>query len=133
MRYFTQIRSLPQKVLKQFSDIDYHKDMALVVLHPPQTAQQKIVAIGQWIIDEHDGMPELALQVRDDWQGQGLGKFLFLRLIEIAKTYHINKLKADVLANNDAMNRVFDTAGIPYQKKVELGVYSFFFDLSREK
>lgn len=130
MRYFTPLRSLPQKVLKRFSDIDYHKDMALVVLHPPRSAQQEIVGIAQWILDEHDDMPELALQIQDDWQGQGLGKFLFLRLVAIAKSYNIIKFKADVLADNDAMNHVFETAGIPYQKKVELGVYSFVFDLN---
>ncbi|MFT5313977.1 MAG: acyl-CoA hydrolase/RimJ/RimL family protein N-acetyltransferase [Paraglaciecola sp.] len=129
MRYFTQIRSLPQKVLKRFSDIDYHKDMALLALYPEQTTHQEIIGIAQWIIDEHDGLPELALQIRDDWQGQGLGRFLFLRLIEIATSYNINKLKADVLANNDAMNRVFETAGIPYQRKTEIGVYTYVFDL----
>lgn len=133
MRYFTQIRSLPQKVLKRFSDIDYHKDMALVVLYPPQATQQEIIGIGQWFVDQHDGMAELALQIRDDWQGEGLGKFLFLRLVEIAKSYGISKLKADVLANNDGMNSVFETSGIAYQKRAELGVFSFIFDLSEEE
>ena len=130
MRYFTRIRSLPQKVLKRFTDIDYHKDMALLALYPTQSTRQEIVGIAQWMIDEHDGLPELALQIRDDWQGQGLGKFLFLRLIKIARSYNIIKLKADVLANNDAMNRVFETAGIPYQRKTEIGVHTYAFDLS---
>ncbi|MFT6269063.1 MAG: acyl-CoA hydrolase/RimJ/RimL family protein N-acetyltransferase [Alphaproteobacteria bacterium] len=133
MRYFSHIRSLPQKVLKQFSDIDYAKDMALVVLYPPQTTQQEIVGIGQWFIDPHDGVPELALQIRDDWQGQGLGYFMFLRLTEIAKSYEIKQLKADVLVDNSAMNRVFETSDIPYQRKIELGVYSYVFDLSLRK
>jgi acetyltransferase len=132
MRYFTHIRSLPQKVLKRFSDIDYHKDMALVALYPPKKTQQEIVGIGQWIIDERGGMPELALQVRDDWQGQGLGKFLFLRLIEMAKSYKILKLKADVLSDNKAMTLVFESAGIHYHKKTEIGVCSYVFDLSQK-
>jgi acyl-CoA hydrolase/GNAT superfamily N-acetyltransferase len=131
MRYFTQLRSLPQKVLKRFSDIDYHKDMALIALSPPQATQQEIVGLAQWIVDEHDSIPELALQIRDDWQGKGLGKFLFLRLIEIAKTYQIKTLKADVLLNNDAMNKVFETADIPYQRKTEIGVCTYIFDLNQ--
>ncbi|MFT5542094.1 MAG: acyl-CoA hydrolase/GNAT superfamily N-acetyltransferase [Glaciecola sp.] len=129
MRYFSHIRSLPQKVLKQYSDIDYAKDMALVVLYPPESTQQEIVGIGQWFIDQHDGVPELAFQVRDDWQGQGLGNFIFSRLIEVAKSYEIGQLKADVLASNNAMNRIFETSGIPYHRKVELGVYSYIFAL----
>jgi acyl-CoA hydrolase/GNAT superfamily N-acetyltransferase len=130
MRYFTQMRSLPQKVLKRFSDIDYSKDMALIVLYPPQTAQNEIVGIGQWIVDENDNIPELALQVRDDWQGEGLGKFLFLRLIEMARSYQIKNLKADVLSDNTAMNQVFKSSLIPYKRKVEFGVYSYMFDLT---
>jgi acetyltransferase len=130
MRYFTQMHSLPQKVLKRFSDIDYSKDMALVVLYPTQTAQNEIVAIGQWILDENDNIPEIALQIRDDWQGEGLGKFLFLRSIEMAKSYQIKNLKADVLADNAAMNAVFKSCLIPYKRKVEFGVNRYVFDLS---
>lgn len=129
MRYFSQIRSLPQKVLKRFSDIDYAKDMAIVVLYPPQSTQQEIVGIGQWFIDPHDGIPELALQIRDDWQGQGLGDFMFRRLLEIAKSYEISQLKAEVLADNSAMNRIFVRSDIPYKRESELGVYSYLFDV----
>ncbi|MFT4653950.1 MAG: acyl-CoA hydrolase/RimJ/RimL family protein N-acetyltransferase [Patiriisocius sp.] len=129
MRYFSHLRSLPQKVLKQFSDIDYAKNMALVVLYPPQSIQQEIVGIGQWFIDAHAGVPEIALQIRDDWQGQGLGYFMFLRLIKIAKSYEIRQLKADVLIDNTAMNRIFERSGIPYQRKAELGIYSYVFNL----
>ncbi len=129
MRYFSHVRSLPQKVLKQYSDIDYAKDMALVVLYPPESTQQEIIGIGQWFIDQHDRVPELAFQVRDDWQGQGLGNFVFSRLIEVAKSYEIRQLKADVLASNSAMNRIFETSGIPYHRKAELGVFSYVFAL----
>jgi acyl-CoA hydrolase/GNAT superfamily N-acetyltransferase len=130
MRYFTQMHSLPQKVLKRFSDIDYSKDMALVVIYPTQTAQNEIVGVGQWILDENDNIPEIALQIRDDWQGEGLGKFLFLRSIEMAKSYQIKNLKADVLADNVAMNAVFKNCLIPYKRKVEFGVNRYIFDLS---
>lgn len=124
MRYFTQMRSLPQKILKHYSDIDYSKDMALIALSPPETAQHEIVGIAQWITDTDDNVPEIAFQIRDDWQAQGLGKFLFLKLIEIANDYQIPILKADVLSNNQAMNRMFESVGIRYSRKLSFGVYS---------
>lgn len=129
MRYFAQVRSLPQKVLKQFSDIDYSKDMALVALSPPETANHEIVAIGQWIMDEEDNIPEIAFQVRDDWQGEGLGKFFVQRLFDIAKQYDIKQLKADVLEKNAAMNRVFEELDLKYQRKKEFGVFTYYFEL----
>ena len=129
MRYFNQLTSLPQKVLKRFSDIDYSKDMALVAIYPPETAKNEIVGIAQWIIDVNDGIPDIALQVRDDWQGEGLGKFFLSRLVEIALTYDFMYLKADVFCDNFAMNKVFENSNIPYKRKSEFGVYSYIFDL----
>lgn len=129
MRYFTQVRSLPQQVLKQYADIDYSKDMALVALHPPETANHAIVGIAQWIMDKEDGIPEIAIQIRDDWQGHGLGTFFSKRLMAIAAKCGIKHLKADVLADNKVMNQIFETMGIPYKRKLEFGVYSYLFDL----
>jgi acetyltransferase len=129
MRYFNQLTSLPQKVLKSFSDIDYSKDMALVAIYPPETAQNEIVGIAQWIIDKNDNIPDIAIQVRDDWQGEGLGKFLLARLVEIALSYNIKQLKADVFCDNTVMNKVFENGTIPYKRKGEFGVYSYIFNL----
>lgn len=131
MRYFAQLRSLPQKVLKSFSDIDYSTDMALVALSPPETANHEIVAIGQWIVDPEDNVPEIAFQVRDDWQGEGLGKFMLEKLMEIARNNGIKYLKADVLADNQAMNIVFEQLQVPYKRKSEVGVFHYIFELSR--
>ncbi len=129
MRYFSKLRSLPQKILKQYSDIDYSKDMALVALSPPETAKHEIVAIGQWILDDSDGIPEIAFQVRDDWQGQGLGSFFIKRLFKLGKEYKIKHFKADVLVDNDAMNWAFENANVDFERSSEFGVYHYRFTL----
>ncbi|XOV81205.1 MAG: GNAT family N-acetyltransferase [Aestuariibacter sp.] len=131
MRYFTQMRSLPQKVLKQYADIDYSKDMALVAVYPPETANHAIIGIAQWIMDDEDSTPEIAIQIRDDWQGHGLGRFFTCRLMTIAKEYGIKHLKADVLADNDGMNRIFESLDIDFKRKLEFGVYSYLFNLDK--
>jgi GNAT superfamily N-acetyltransferase len=59
--------------------------MELVALYPPETVQYEIVGLGQWVLDTEDNIPEIVFQIRDDWQGQGLGIFFFKRLIEMAK------------------------------------------------
>ncbi|MCP4107563.1 MAG: 4-hydroxybutyrate CoA transferase [Desulfobacteraceae bacterium] len=133
MRYFTQIRSLPQKVLKHLSDIDYSKNMTLVALSPPKTPHYEIVGIGQWVVDMHDNIPEIAFQIRDDWQGEGLGKYFFHRLVEISKAYDISVFKADVLVKNTSMNKVFENVGFEYKRHVDLGVYSYLFNLNSVK
>ena len=130
---------MPQRILQKYSDVDYSNDMSLVVLYPPPDStgavhsSSELVAIGQWIADprkEHYGHPEIAFQVRDDWQGEGLGKYLFLRLVEISKYFpDCVQFKADVLADNQGMRHVFENSGVPFRKRSEFGVITYTFDL----
>jgi RimJ/RimL family protein N-acetyltransferase len=133
LRYFRRLKSMPQRILQKTTDIDYSKDMALVMLSPPNAYHHEIVGIAQWVSDprENNGthIPEIAFQVRDDWQGEGLGKFLFRKIMATAKLSGVLKVKADVLADNKAMNAIFETSGIPLQKRCDFGVVTYIFDL----
>jgi len=102
---------MPQRILQKTADVDDASNMALVVLSPPDAAQHELVGLAQWIMDKADGVPEVAFQVRDDWQGEGLGGFLFARLLVISREFGISQFKADVLAENRAMRRVFERSG----------------------
>lgn len=139
LRYFRKMQSMPQRILQQFTDLNYSSDMALVVLYPPPHPcgnSSELVAIGQWITDPRDihSAPEMAFQVRDDWQGHGLGKYLFLRLLELSKYFHEHvQFKADVLADNHAMRHVLEKAPIPYRKRSEFGVVTYTFDLPEKE
>ena len=143
LRYFRKMDSMPQRILQKYADIDYSTDMAFVVLSPPpakgrHTGSSELVAIGQWITSPTKThqliQPEIAFQVRDDWQGEGLGRYLFLRLVEISKMFgHCQNLKADVLADNTGMRRVFENSGVPFQKRQDFGVISYTFDLPEKE
>jgi GNAT superfamily N-acetyltransferase len=123
---------MPQRILQKTADVDYSNDMALVVLSPPDGLQHELVAIGQWVSDPRGGLPEIAFQVRDDWQGEGLGTYLFQRLVEIAKNVGLPKLKADVLADNKGMNIVFQKSGVRYMRRSDFGVMTYTFILETE-
>ncbi|KAG7369010.1 acetyl-CoA c-acetyltransferase [Nitzschia inconspicua] len=130
LRYFRRMKSMPQRILQKTADIDYSRDMAIVVLSPPDAYQHDIVGIAQWISDPRGlHVPEIAFQIRDDWQGEGLGKYLFRKIMAAAKTMGIMKLKADVLATNKAMNVTFEKSGIPIMKSSDFGVITYTFDL----
>ncbi|MEM0910593.1 MAG: GNAT family N-acetyltransferase, partial [Pseudomonadota bacterium] len=129
LRYFSHLSSLPQKVLKSTSDIDYTQDMAFVALYPVNGAIQEIAAIAQYFSNAYNDAPEIAIQVRDDWQGHGLGKFMFHQLVKVAKCRQFTALKADTLRENKAMNHVFSNAGYPYQRQSEFGVHTYIFDI----
>jgi len=144
LRYFRKLKSMPQRILQRTSDVDYSSDLTLVVFYPARVTdqeQKEMVAIGQWISSSNNSErnlkgnmapppPEIAFQVRDDWQGNGLGKFLFRRLVEIAQTAGLTRFKADVLDSNQAMKAVFQRSGIPFKKRSDFGVITYSFDLT---
>jgi RimJ/RimL family protein N-acetyltransferase len=122
LRYFRRLKSMPQRILQKTSDIDYSQDMAIVVLSPPNAYQHDIVGIAQWISDVRGlHVPEIAFQVRDDWQGEGLGTFLFNKLMATGKIMGFMKFQADVLASNKGMNAIFERSGIPILKHSDFG------------
>jgi GNAT superfamily N-acetyltransferase len=124
---------MPQRILQKTADVDYSTDMALVVLSPPDAVPNDLVAIGHWVSDPRGGLPEIAFQVRDDWQGEGLGTYLFQRLVEIAKKVGLPKFKADVLADNKEMNAVFENSGVPSSRTSDFGVSTYTFDLLEQE
>jgi len=129
LRYFRKLKSMPQKILQKTADVDYSKDMAIVVQDCPDDYHHELVALGQWVSDPRGGLSELAFQVRDDWQGEGLGTFLFRRLIDIAREQGIQHLKADVLSDNKGMNVIFERSGVKCRKRSDFGVVTYLFDL----
>ena len=128
-RYFRKVKSMPQRVLQKTSDIDYSKNMTFVILFPPNAANQELIGIAQWIFDKQDNMYEISFQVQDSWQGEGLGSFLFAQLLNTSEEFGIRQFKADVLADNKAMNHIFSKSGVPFQRKSDFGVITYIFDL----
>jgi len=132
LRYFRKLKSMPQRILQKTSDIDYSSDMTIVVLSPPDAFQHELVGIAQWVSDPRGicPIPEIAFQVRDDWQGEGLGTYLFRRLIEIANQRGIPRLKADVLSDNKGMNKIFQNSGVLFVRRSDFGVVTYTFSTS---
>jgi len=128
LRYFRRMKSMPHRILQKTADIDYGSNMTLVVLYPPGDGRSELVGLAQLIKD--NGSYEISFQVRDDWQGEGLGSFLFSRLVEISKEAGILQFKAIVLADNKAMRRVFEKSGISSTSTTDFGVITFTFNLA---
>jgi len=64
-----------------------------------------------------DETAEMAMSVRDDMQGQGIGSWLLGLAIDDANTAGIHKLVGSALNDNDALWRVLDKLGYPYQRQ----------------
>jgi GNAT superfamily N-acetyltransferase len=113
-RFFSLKRGFSEKEVNYFMDIDFVKQVALVVVL--EKAGQPIIAGGRYIVFEPGGA-ELAFVVEDAYQGQGIGSALMRHLITIARQAGLDKLHAEVLPSNDSMLKVFDRTGLVVSTK----------------
>jgi acyl-CoA hydrolase/GNAT superfamily N-acetyltransferase len=106
MRFFSCLKSLPHKQAQLFVDVDYRHQLALVAaVH--EADREVIVGVGRYHVDPVTNYADCAFMVRDDWQDQGIGRYLVKRLIEVAQQYGVSGFTADVLMQNTRMMHIF--------------------------
>lgn len=94
--------------------IDYDREMALVI----ETGDHKVVAVGR--LQKLAGTPEaeLAILVSDQYQRVGIGSELIRRLIQVARDEKLERIRADILADNNTMQRIVAKAGFKLSREM---------------
>ncbi len=115
LRYLNALK-LSQRVahdrLSRICFIDYDREIALVaVIKDPQTERNEVIGVGRLIKLRHQPDAEFALLVADRFQKVGLGTELLKRLLQIAHNEKIRRVLADILPENQGMQRVCEKLG----------------------
>lgn len=118
-RYFHLIK-LSQRVaherLTRICFIDYDREMALVADYKnPETGQHDILAVGRLSKLHGTNEAEFAMLVSDRVQCQGLGTELLRRLLKVGHDEQLERISAEILAENSAMQRVCEKLGFRLQ------------------
>ncbi len=126
LRYFHAMK-LSQRVaherLTRICFIDYDREMALVAEHrDPSTGQSEILGVGRLSKRRGRNEAEFALLIADRYHGQGLGSELLSRLIQVGKHEKLERIHADILAQNLAMQRLCTRLGFELKTSDEPGV-----------
>jgi RimJ/RimL family protein N-acetyltransferase len=119
-RYLGYRRVHPHEELKKAVDLDYELHMELVAVSPENG---EILGLAGYDVDPATRLGELAFVVRDDSQHRGIATLLMRRMVEIGRAHGLAGFRADVLANNLPMLRVFERSGLNFEGKLEAGVY----------
>jgi RimJ/RimL family protein N-acetyltransferase len=83
-----------------------------------------IIGVARYAYDPAGEMPELAVAVRDDWQGNGLGSILFIRVIKVGREHGYLRFGALVDPQNRTMMNIFKRLGCDYKIScMEQGAY----------
>jgi acetyltransferase len=97
-RFMQHLPELPPRMLARFTQLDYDRELALVVLH-----ENEFVAVGRYAPNPDGRTAEFALTVADAWQAKGLGRALLARLCDAARAAGYQALYGHILADNRDM------------------------------
>jgi acetyltransferase len=121
MRFFSLVKTLSRKSLRQLCHLDYERDMALVAVLT-QENETKILGVSRYYLEPETGEAEFALVVGDAHQRQGLGRHLLGRLAEIARERGVRRLGGLVLRDNEPMLALTASLGFRPAATVDQGV-----------
>jgi len=100
-RFHFGMRSLPEQLLREMTEIDHRQHVAMVAR--PDSGADVIVADARYVRTADTDEAEFAVMVADAWQGAGLGRELLQRLARHAHANGVRRLYGDVLWGNEPM------------------------------
>jgi acetyltransferase len=109
-RFMNAMRELTPSMLARFTQIDYDREMAFVVL-TAEPGRERQIAVARYSATPDARGCEYAIVVADDWQGRGLGRALMDMLIDTARERGFAEMIGYVLAVNHAMLRLCERLG----------------------
>jgi len=104
-RFGWNIKKFSQKQIQNFVYVDHRKEVAIVGT-VPGAAEEEIIALSGYYLDEKTNRAEVALVVLDEWQNRGIGTFMLKYLAQIAQKNGIRGFTAEIHVTNRKMQTV---------------------------
>jgi RimJ/RimL family protein N-acetyltransferase len=125
MRFLRPRNDVPNEVFwpeaRRFAAIDPLVEAALIGLVSEED-RDHAVGVARLARDADDpNVAEMAIVLRDDYQGEGLGTLLFDLLLQVAMVRGLKRLVAISLAENDAFRRLVRKSGLPFTSQTAYG------------
>jgi len=103
LRFFQPIRELSHDLAATLTQIDYHREMALVAVGPGLPGKAEMYGIVNLSADPNNEQAEYSILVDRALMGLGLGNLLMKRIIAYARTRGISEIHGEVLQENKPM------------------------------
>jgi acetyltransferase len=111
LRFFAPMRTLDHVAAARFTQIDYDRDMALILTDPGIAGRTQIYGVVSLSADADNRVAEYAVLVRHDMAGMGLGILLMRCIIDYARQRGIREIVGDVLRENHGMLKLCQVLG----------------------
>jgi RimJ/RimL family protein N-acetyltransferase len=122
-RFLSAKSRLSEVEVRALTDLDFDRHVGLVAT-VDREERETILGVARYIrLDETDpARAELAVAVRDDDQGLGVGSALLARLLQIAVARGLRRFEADVLDDNEPILRMIRHSGLAFESFREEGM-----------
>jgi len=101
LRFFAYIRHFSHDLAARMTQIDYDRELALVIL--PEDQPERLVGMGTLAADPDGARAEFAVLVDQAHCGRGLGRHLLEQFLRHAREQGIGRVFGEVLAENAPM------------------------------
>ena len=104
LRFMFGLHDLTPAMLSKFTQIDYDREMALIVVrHGPDGAADQQIGVARYITLPDEETCEFAIVLSDEWQGKGIARRLFGHLIDVARERRLKVMTGITLRENSRM------------------------------
>jgi len=110
-RFLNPIKALPHTLAARLTQIDYDREMALVLAGRGLSGEAELYGSVRIIADPDNERAEFAVLLRPDMIGLGLGPLLLRRIIEHARSRGISEVFGEVLEDNTTILRLCEALG----------------------
>jgi acetyltransferase len=114
LRFFVPMKTLSHVMAARFTQLDYDREMALVLTEHGAPGRTDILGVVRITADPDNERAEYAVIVRKEMTGMGLGVLLMRRIIDYARGRGIGKIYGDVLADNTTMLKLCRVLGFTW-------------------
>jgi acyl-CoA hydrolase/GNAT superfamily N-acetyltransferase len=128
-RYFSAIKIMPHERLQETTNVDYDTRMTMLGLAVNEAGVEEAVVLGQYVLEESTNRAELAVMVRDDWHGKGLGTLIVRTMVDIAKEQGVAGITAVVWPQNRTMLNILYKLGYTVKSRFEDDAYRLSWDI----
>ena len=111
MRFLHPIKGLTHATAARLTQIDYDREMALVLTRQAEDSSGEIYGVVRLVADPDKERAEFAIIVSSRLIGMGIGSFMMRRMIDYARNQGIREIVGYVLRENRRMLKLAEVFG----------------------
>lgn len=117
LRFLHPMRTLPHSLAARLTQIDYDREMALVLAGQSPAGEPEMYGVVHIMADPDNETAEFAILVHHNMTGMGLGSLLLRRILDHARSRGIGEVYGDVSSENKAMLKLCKVFGFNLRRE----------------